>query len=203
MIVLVLVSLTQLKSHVIELLHDVPASRVVFCPHRRNLIVTAPERRDRRVLARRRGAHDAVLVNLRHLLHDPLRSRHIAKAPARHRIGLGEAIDQDRPLLHAGYGGDGDVGVPRVGELPVDLIGENVEVVLFDDRGQGLQILSLHDRTGRVVRIGEDEELGLRRDGRLELVQLDNALIIDRLCSSVSGSSDPLSTTSATVCSRM
>ena len=40
------------------------------------------------------------------------------------------------------------------------------------------KILSLHDRTGRVVRIGEDEELGLRRDGRLELLRLGGTVLL-------------------------
>ena len=51
-----------------------------------------------------------------------------------------------------------------VGQLRIDLIGNDVKIFLNDNLCDLLQILPLHDRTGRVIRERQYQDLGLRRN---------------------------------------
>ena len=108
------------------------------------------------------------MMDLRHLLDADLRSAGISESPARHGIGLGEAVDEDRPLLHSGQAGDGDM-LFLVGEFGVDLVGHDIDVVFDDDLRDGLEIRPFHDGSGGIVGEGKDQNLGLVRDDFLKL----------------------------------
>ena len=125
---------------------------------------------DRRILRRRRRAHDRVLVQLRHRGDQLLRADRIAHAPAGHRVRLRKTVDDDRALLHAVDRGDRDVRRAAVGQLAVDLIGQDDQVVLLHDLRDRLQIRAAHDGAGRVVRVQEDEGLRLFRDRAFQLL---------------------------------
>ena len=99
-----------------------------------------------------------------HLLHDLFRCQRIAKTPTRHGISLGKPIDQDRPLFHPRKGYDGHVFF-FVSKLRIDLIGNHENVFFPDHLRNGFQILLFHDRTGRVVGEGKNQDLGLLCDG--------------------------------------
>ena len=76
----------------------------------------------------------------------------------------------------------------HVCESAVDLIREDVKVVFPDDRCNRPEILSCHDRARRIVRIGQHQNFGLRRDCLLECLRREAEFILfrqpddDRLC---------------------
>ncbi len=88
-----------------------------------------------------------------------------ADLPAGEGERLAVAGDRDRPLGHAGQGGQGDVGAPVVDEVLVDLVGDGEEIPLDADPGDGLELLAAEDPAGRVVRGVEQDQPGLRGDG--------------------------------------
>ena len=51
-----------------------------------------------------------------------------------------------------------------VDQLRIDLVGNNEQVVLLNDASDLLQVLLLHNRAGRVVRIGKNQEFGTGSD---------------------------------------
>ena len=60
------------------------------------------------------------------------------------------------------------MAVGTVGQAVVDFVGEHHDVGLADDVRNGLKLVAVHDGAGRIVRIGENEQLGARRDGGAE-----------------------------------
>ena len=117
-------------------------------------------------------------MQLQNLLEDRLRGTAVAETPAGHRIGLRKAVDVYGTIAHTRELDD-TVHLTLVGKLCINLIREDIEVVLLDDRHELLEVLLLHDGTGRVVRERQHEELRLRRDllekllrGQTELVLL-------------------------------
>jgi hypothetical protein len=59
-----------------------------------------------------------------------------------------------------------------IGELGIDLIRDDIEVVFLNDFGDRLQVLFLHDRPGWVMGIVKDDELARRGDGLFEVFRL-------------------------------
>ena len=66
------------------------------------------------------------------------RDPEIANSPAGHGIGLGEAIDRDRALVHLGQRGEADVLGTVEDEALVELIRIDEEIVLARDRSDPL-----------------------------------------------------------------
>ena len=97
---------------------------------------------------------------------DQLRmSARIADPPARHRERLGEAADEKDPLLHARHGREADM-LLVVGQLRIDLIADDDQVMLFHDLGDRKPILVRHRCAGRIAGIADQKRFGLRRDRR-------------------------------------
>ena len=90
-----------------------------------------------------------------------------AHAPTRHGERLAEPAEEHGALLHPGERGDGRVPA-AVGELGIDLVGNDKEIVLFDDGDDGFELLLRHDAARRVVGIGEDDRLGAGGEGLFE-----------------------------------
>src|SRR5690606_10750172 len=97
------------------------------------------------VLRHREGGGDAVLerrgradvdevADEPHLLDDRRRGDGVAEAPSGHVERLREAREGDGPLVGAGEAPEGDVPVPVVGHVLVDLVGDGPEVVLLEER---------------------------------------------------------------------
>ena len=116
-------------------------------------------------------------MHLADVAHQLLGAHCPAETPAGHRVGLGEAVHHDGALLHAGQFGKADVRVLAIGQAAIDLVRQHNDIGLADDGCDRLQLVPRHDRAGRVVGVGQDEQLGARRDrgtqrlgGELELV---------------------------------
>ena len=117
------------------------------------------------------------MVDLHHLLHDGLRRHGVAQPPTGHGKGLGKAIDINAALLHAGHGNDGNMVFPAVGQLGINLVGDDEQVVLQDDRHQLFQVFLFHDGAGRIVGVGDEQGLGFRRDGRFQFLRLQAEIV--------------------------
>ena len=98
------------------------------------------------------------------MAHKLLRAHRPAETPAGHGVGLGEAVHDDGALLHAVDLCEADMAVGTVGQAVVDLIGEHHDVGLADDVRDRLKLVAVHDRAGRVVRIGQHKHLRFGRD---------------------------------------
>ena len=96
---------------------------------------------------------------------------HPPHTPARHRIRLRYAVDDD-----AAFGQFGDPGHDRmeldvaVHEQLVDLVSDDPQVVVRGPATDGLDLVAAMDGTRGVLRRGEQQDLGARRAGRLQLV---------------------------------
>ena len=104
-------------------------------------------------------------MDLAHQLCDGRGGAGIAHAPARHRKRLGEAVERDGALEHAGHGRKGCVRAAAVGQLGVDLVGDDHDVGALEYPCDCLEVCALHDAAGGVVGVGQDQRLGARRDG--------------------------------------
>ena len=88
----------------------------------------------------------------------------VAQTHTRHGIGLGKAVEDDRPFTHARQFGEGrELGI-AVHEFTVDFIGQDNKVVFFGKFGNRHQFFCRHDCPRRVVRIADDDGFRLRRD---------------------------------------
>ena len=85
-------------------------------------------------------------------------------------------MQEDGAVLHAGNGGEG-VMRAVVGQLGVDLVGDDQDVVLGADARDHSDILLAQRRAGGVVGVVEDDGLGPGRDGRAELRLGDAELV--------------------------
>ena len=122
------------------------------------------ERNGRRVLAGRIGAGVEVLLALGHAVDDLRRGRDKADAPAGHGIGLREAVDNDRALLHAREGRNAGGFFPSVEQCVVDVVGDHQQIVLDGQLRDLRHRLARHDGAGGVVRSVDHQRLGVRRD---------------------------------------
>ena len=101
-------------------------------------------------------------------------SQSVANAPARHGIGLRDAVDEDGALLYlfaqAGHGGEFQ---PIIEQAGVDLVGDDVQVVLHAHIHQSLQLLPIVHHAGGVGGIVENHGLGLGGNGIPQLLSGD------------------------------
>ena len=94
----------------------------------------------------------------------------VAAAPAGHRVGLRQAVEQDGPVEHPGHARDrGDLAV--VGDPPVDLIAEHPGGAREDHLGGRPEVVSRDHPAGRIVRRVQDHELGARAEPVAQIVQ--------------------------------
>ena len=130
------------QAEFVETSHDIVAAQLIFSAHREHAVLAALKRLDGGLLAHDRRAEHRVLVNLHHRLDHRLRRAGITDAPARHRVGLGHAVQEDRALFHARQGGQGGMRRGVVGQLAVDFVRQHDEVVLDADCGDLLELLA-------------------------------------------------------------
>ena len=166
------------QAHLVQRLDDVAAAAVVLVAHHLDLVVALAQRRDGRVLARGRRGHDAALVDLRHDFDKRCRTGGVAEPPAGHGVGLGEAVDHNRALRHAGQRRNRNVAVQAVGQLGVNFVGQHQHIRLAQDGGDLLHLGGTHDCARGVVGIREDQQLRPGRDGRAQLVGGQAELIL-------------------------
>ena len=85
------------------------------------------------------GRHLALEVDAG--LHEGLGPREVADAPARHRVGLGHAVHQDRPLRERGDGRGARVRPTRIVDVLVDLVADHPHArPALEDGREGLEL---------------------------------------------------------------
>ena len=90
---------------------------------------------------------------------------------------LREAVEDDRALHHVRHARDRDV-LALEDAAAVDLVGHDDDVVLAGDVGDGRDVLARQHAAGRVVRRVEDDQLGLGRDERAQLVDVESEVVL-------------------------
>ncbi len=117
---------------------------------------------DRRVLQRGGRADGEEIVNLPDPAGDGFARDRPSHSPPRDRISLGDGVDRDRPVRHAGKRGEGDVRGVVVYDVLVDLVGDGVAVPLQAKRRDLPELLPGEDLPRRVVRGVDHHRLRLR-----------------------------------------
>ena len=135
-----------------------PSALIIGVAHHLDIRVAVLQSLDRRVLARGRRAHDRELVKLYHLPDDILGTAGITESPARHRVGLRETVDHNGPFLHPVELRYRSM-LSAVGQLRVDLIGDNEQILFLYHLGDRSELLTRHDGTCRIVRERKHEDL--------------------------------------------
>ncbi len=120
------------------------------------------------VLGGRVDARRHVFLQLDHVADDAGGAQGIPHTPAGHGVGLGEGVDHNGPLPHPGQHGHAEGLVAVIDQLPVDLVGDDPQIVAHDDARQPLQGLPSRDAAGRVGRRVDDHGLGLFGNGGLQ-----------------------------------
>ena len=118
------------QPHRIQGVHQERAPLGVDVAHLGDALLGAVQRRQRGGLRHGRGADGERVLDLDDRAHKIGRSRQVADAPPRHRVALGEAIDDQGALAHPRFAGDADVARVVVDEAVVDLVRDHQQVVL-------------------------------------------------------------------------
>ena len=162
-----------------EALEHVLAADVEFLAHVGYALLVAGEGGKRTVLGERAGVRGHVALHGIDRAGDRLGSGEVAEAPTGHGVGFAESVDGDGEVV--GFGGDrGDAHMlgAVVGEFLVDFIGEDVDVLLGGDFGEGLEFLAGVDRSGRVARRIDDDHLRAGRHGVFEILGSDLPVVL-------------------------
>ena len=167
-----------MQAHIVEALYHQSAALVVFQPHFFNFGITLTHGHHSRILAGGGGRHNAALMDLGHCLDDRRRAAGIAKAPARHGVGLGKAVHHNGALLHAGQRCDRNMTIFAVVQLGIDLIRKHHNVGAAQHLGNFFQMLLFHHSTRGVVGERQHQKLGFWRDGCAQLVGSQAEIIL-------------------------
>ncbi len=97
----------------------------------------------------------------------------VTHAPSGHGIGLGEAVEQDGPLLEAGHAHDGEMFVAVVDEAAVDFVRKNQDVAVADGVGNREDVFLGEHAAGRVLRRVQDDQPGAVGDQRGEFFDVE------------------------------
>ena len=130
------------------------------------------EQRDGGLLQRRRRLHHQRVVHGPNGRRQARRREHPADPPAGGVGGLGDRVDDDGPLAHAGPRGDRPVARAVEDDVLVDLVRDHDEVLRARHRGDRLQIVGCEHLPGGVVRGVEHEQTGSGR-GAPQLVRVE------------------------------
>src|SRR5260221_11913705 len=87
----------------------------------------------------------------------------VAEAPARHRIGLAPAVEQDETVADRGIGQQADMLGAVIDHAAIDLVAHDGDVgETLEPGDEAVDLGARHDAAGRVGRAGEDDEAGPR-----------------------------------------
>ena len=106
------------------------------------------------------------------MLRERLRHDAVTEPPARHRVRLREAVEEDRPLAHPGEPGDRDE-LALVKELAVDLVREHGDPARGGERGNALELAPVEHASGRILGGVDDDEARALRHAPLEQVEVE------------------------------
>jgi len=93
-----------------------------------------------------------------------------ADAQAARGVGLGHGVHDHEVILHLGRQLEGAVGRLVEPDAPVDLVGDDGEVVALGPGGQALQVLASVHGAGGVAGVAEHEQAGAGTHGVVELL---------------------------------
>ena len=143
--------------------------------------------RDRRsILPWRVGAGVEVFLALDHAVNDVHRSSGITNAPARHGIGLGEAVHHHGARLHARQFRNGAELCTGIQQRVIHLVRDDQQIVLFGNGRDGSQLLVGINLAGGIVRRVDHDGLCPWRDQRFDHVRLHGEPVL-RLCGHAHG----------------
>ena len=150
---------------------DVVTAEVVLLPQVIDEALVTGEGLDGTILGKGGGVGGGVVLNELDVLSDVLGSGGVTEAPAGHGVALGEAVDGDGDVVELrAEGSHGDVLLTIIDEVLVNFIRDDEDVLFQRDLADGEQLLLGVDGTRGVVRGGEDDHLGARGHGCLELL---------------------------------
>ena len=129
----------------VEAAHDEVAAAVVLLAHAADVVPAVLQGFERAFLRDDGGAHHRILVDFHHRVDERRGAAGVADAPAGHRKGLREAVQEDRAFGHARQAGDAGVRALE-GELGVDFVAEDEEVFLAGEGGDGFELLGARRR---------------------------------------------------------
>ena len=144
------------------------AAHLVSTEHGGHVLGGLAHRLERGPLRGRRRAHNLILVNLQDGVHHPRRGADVGHAKARHRPRLGVAVEEHQALLQARHRSKAHVALAAPGQLCVDFIGDEDEVVAHHEVRNGLHVLALEHRARGVVREVHHQHPRAGRDLGLE-----------------------------------
>src|SRR5208282_2193276 len=97
----------------------------------------------------------------------------VTHAPSGHGVGLGEAVEQNGPLLEAGHAHDGEMFVAVVDQAAVNFVRQNQDVAVADGVGYRENVFLGEHAAGRVLRRIQDDQLGALGNQRGELFDIE------------------------------
>ena len=124
---------------------------------------------DRSVLCRCRCRHDDVLMDLVHRRRQGRVGQDITQTPAGHGKRFGEAADDDHlifDLIELCEGSNRTI----IGQFCIDLITDDDQLMLFDDRNQFGVIFIAHHPAGRIAWEIDQQDLCLFADGLFQIL---------------------------------
>ena len=116
-------------------------------------------------------------MHLHHRVDDFKRSAGVADPETGHRERLGESVQKDGPLLHAGQRGDRRKNLSGVGQFGIDQVGQNDQIMFPGDFGNGLQLVHIESCAGRVARKVQENGLGFRCDGFFQIGGIQRKIV--------------------------
>ena len=138
--------------------------------------------RHRGVLRDDRRAGDQGVVHLEDFRHHIARGMEVAHPPAGHGVRLGQGENPHHPLPASLHLGRAEIGLARVDEVFVNLVGDDHQVVLLRQFHHSQRLRPRIDRAGGIVGIAVEDGgragVDLFRDGLH--VQVEIALLVQR-----------------------
>ena len=117
------------------------SSLVICIPHLLHFIPTVAQCFHCCILAVGRCAHDRILMDLQHLVHNDLWSAYKAKSPSCHGKSFGEAIDNQCSLFHTRQRCYRSMSA-FIGQFAIYLIRNHIQIMFFYHFRNRLQFFS-------------------------------------------------------------
>ena len=156
------------KAQSVQALAEQIALVRVFCQQVIVIVLAESQSRDDGLLQGSRRADGQEVVYLLGALNDGRGRNDVAQPPARDRVGLGQRRAGDRPLPHIGQRGKIGVGVRRVDDVLVHLVGDNIDIILFGKARNQLQLVPGEHLAAGVRGVAQDQRLRVLAEGILQ-----------------------------------
>ena len=129
--------------------------------------------------SRGQGRAQAGLRELHHgFAHVFVPGDNVADADTAFGIPLGHGIDDDYVLFDAFQVHGGDIGLVRIAELPIDFVGEEVQVVFLDDVAEAIELFLRVEIARGVVRVADEDRPGPGGDDFFERLDVRKGEVV-------------------------